>query len=352
VHLDGTAAVDPLVGLAHLAPIAVVGADRLRALAAQPVDWVWRDYAVNGTIVVMAGPPSGGKTTLLFLVLLARAASGQITLLDRSIAPAPPGRYVVLIEGEHGEASAARKLVKSAGLLKLSDAALDRIIVVARKAVTLGSDAWKDVEKLIERGRVSDLAIDTLARVAPGDANSEAEQAQIFDSVARAIELAPIGAQPVAWLVAHTRKDSAADLDDVSGSTQRVGQADSVIMVRPERDKVTKQVTASTIVLLKAREDPETYPDAATLTIAGSALSVGLPGGAGRAEQGCSDQQLASVQAVIAKVPPGTSLVASDVIAAAGVGKKAGLAAMRELERVGMLTARESESGKRGWDRA
>jgi hypothetical protein len=64
--------------------------------------------------VLVAGKSGDGKTTLLFLVLGARAnLEAPITLLGREILPAPPGQFVVLIEGEHSEASAARKLVQS-----------------------------------------------------------------------------------------------------------------------------------------------------------------------------------------------------------------------------------------------
>src|SRR5882762_8966311 len=115
---DNPTAADPLRGLTHLGPLAVHGAQRIRELAAQPVNWTWQDYMVAATIMVLAGPSSEGKTTLLFLILLARATLGPpIEICGRPIKPAPPGSFIVLIEAEHGDLSTARKLVKSANLL-------------------------------------------------------------------------------------------------------------------------------------------------------------------------------------------------------------------------------------------
>jgi len=278
---------DPLQGLKHLGPLAIVGAGRIRELASRPIEWAWQDYATRSSICALAGPTTGGKTTLLFLLLLARATAGApIKLLDREVTPAPIGQWIVLIEGEHGEGSAARKVIKATRLLGLGDdaatTALDRIILIARKDVKIDSLEWLDVRKLIKAGLVSDLALDTIARVAPADANSEADQVKIFDSVAKAIELAPTAAaQPVVWLVAHTRKGGATELEDVSGSTQRVGQSDSVIMVTPERDPTTHQVMSSTITLMKAREDVDNPPVPMQLVIADGKATWSAKGASG-----------------------------------------------------------------------
>ena len=48
----------PLLGLEHLGPVAVVGRKRLIELAAQPIEYVWQDIAVAGTIVLLAGVPA------------------------------------------------------------------------------------------------------------------------------------------------------------------------------------------------------------------------------------------------------------------------------------------------------
>lgn len=258
----------PLRGLEHLGKLAVFGRDALRALAAAPVAYAWRDIAVAGTVTLIAGPPAEGKTTLLFLLLAARLTTGDpVTLLGRVVTPAPAGQYVVLIEGEHSEGSTARKMLRMMALLGVDDVALDRLIVVARKAVKLGSPAWLDVVKLTKAGLVSDIALDTIARVAPGDANDEREQVAIFDIVAQAIESAPDGGdeKPSAWAVAHTRKGEAASLEDVSGSAQRVGQADTVALVKGE--KVDGRTVSTTVTFAKLREDPDVYPLPVTFAI-------------------------------------------------------------------------------------
>jgi hypothetical protein len=264
---DGPTAAEPLRGLAHLGPLAVVGRDRILALAAEPVRYVWQDIAVQGTIVLIAGAPGEGKTTLLFLALAARATTGQaVTLLGRRVEPAPAGQYVVLIEGEHSAGSASRKLVRSLALLGVDDSALERFIIVARAAVRLGSPAWADVERMVAAGIISDVGIDTVARVAPSDANDEREQVAIFDAVARTIESAPAGRQPTVWPVAHTRKNSTTgELGDVSGSAQRTGQADSVLMLRAER--VDGRVVSTRVTMAKLREAPDEYPAPVTFAV-------------------------------------------------------------------------------------
>ena len=186
--------------------------------------------------------------------------------LGHKLEPAPIDRWVVIIEGEHSEGSAVRKLLKSMRLLGVNDMALDRVIVVARKAVRLGSPAWCDIDRMVAAGIVSDIAIDTVARVAPADSNSEAEQVAIFDALARTIELAPVEAQPTVWAVAHTRKNGiTGELSDVAGSAQRTGQADSVLLIKG--DKVDGRTVSTKVTFAKLREEPDEYPLPVTFAI-------------------------------------------------------------------------------------
>src|SRR6185437_10589352 len=105
---------EPLRGLAHLARVATLGRACLMDLACVQTHYVWQDIAVSGTIVLLASGPSEGKTTLLFLLLVARATLGApVALLGRGVEPASRGKYLVVIEGEHSESSAARKLLRS-----------------------------------------------------------------------------------------------------------------------------------------------------------------------------------------------------------------------------------------------
>lgn len=347
----GPSSANPLRGLPLLSGLAVVGAARMRELAAQPIDWAWKDYLVSGTICVMAGPSGGGKTSLLFLLLLARATMGQpVAMLGREVTPAPLGRYVVLIEAEHADLSTARKLVKSAELLGIDDSGLGRIVAISRKAVKLGSPAWREVERMIEAGIVSDVAIDTIARVGVGDANNEQEQAENFDIIAAAIERGPLGAQPNGWVVVHTRKGDGGSLDDVSGSMQRVGQADSVIMVRGEKDADGK-ITHSTIKFLKAREEPDDYPELATLTIAGGRVSMGSKATGPKGSASINQEHLKRVVDGIGEY--GWSSVGK--MAAALCMKPANIAAVcRHLESIGDMVPREPkpDGTSNGWELA
>jgi hypothetical protein len=259
---------EPLRGLTHLAAVALVGRDRILEMAAKPIDYVWKDIVVGGTIALIAGPPADGKTTLLFLILAARAnLEAPISLLGRELQPAPPGQFIVVIEGEHSESSTSRKLIKSLHLLGVDDMALERVIIVARKAVRLGSPEWDDVKRMVAAGLVSDIAVDTVARVAPANADSEQDQVEVFDGIAQAIETAPEGTpQPTVWAVAHTRKNNTnGELTDVSGSVQRVGQSDTVLLVKAER--ADGRVVSSRTTFAKLREDPDEWPEPMELSI-------------------------------------------------------------------------------------
>lgn len=264
----------PLAGLSELSRVAVVGRAALTELAQRPILYIWQDIAIVGIVVVLAGGAGCGKTTLLFLILVARMNLGApVKVLGRDVTPAPPGTFVVLIEGEHADTSAARKLVRSCALLGIDEVALDRVILIARKSVRIGSPAWEDIVALVRRGLVSDIALDTLARVAPGDANDEREQVAIFDLVTQAIDAAPTEAtKPVVWANAHTKKGAEVDLEAVSGSTQRTGQADTVLMVNAERRD--GRVTSSRVTFLKLREDPDDYPSPVEFTVTKTAIVV------------------------------------------------------------------------------
>lgn len=257
---------EPLRGLPKLARVALVGLATLTELAARPIRYIWRDIAIAGIVVLLAGAPGDGKTSLLFLLLAARLNTGSpVSLLGREVTPAPADKYTVLVEAEHSACSAARKLFRSCETLGVHESALERLIVVARAGVRIGSPEWIEIERLIGAGLVSDIAIDTLARVAPGDANAEAEQVAIFERITTAIERAPGDDKPVVWAVAHTKKGSGEDLEAISGSVQRVGQADTVVLVKAERRD--GRVTSSKAIFLKLREEPDEYPAPVEYTI-------------------------------------------------------------------------------------
>lgn len=267
---------NPLAQVPNLATVALVGAHRLREMAAKPVPYVWQDLVTSAQIVALNGRPGGGKTTLLFLAMVGRAnAREPINLLGRELKSAPAGKFVVIVEGEQSEGSSARKLIRSAEALGVGDDALDRIILLARKDVLLGNERWNEVVKLVALGGVSDVGIDSLARVAAAESNDEREQAAIFASFQKLIEGAP-GAEeqkPVVWIVTHARKSSdGTSVDDMSGSAQRAAQVDTVINIDPVRD--AGRVVASKCHFPKLREEPENPPTPVEFTVSRDARGV------------------------------------------------------------------------------
>jgi hypothetical protein len=267
---DGPTAAEPMRGLVHLPKVAIVGRDRILELANRPVVWIWDYITTAGVIILLAAGAGSGKTTLLFLIIIARANRGPaVSVLGHVVTPSALSRRIVVIENEHSDESASRILVKSSHLLGVADNALDSLILVARSSVRIGSPEWQDVERLIRAGLVSDIALDTLARVSPeSDANDEGDQVAIFDRIARAIEMAPAAeARPTVWVAAHIRKcDGMPTLNDVSGSNQRAGQPDVVILMGANR--TAGRVTSVTAVFGKVREkDPEDWPRPVNYTV-------------------------------------------------------------------------------------
>lgn len=240
---DTTAALptkdDPLAGLTALGPLAVRGRERILALAAKPIHYIWNRIAERGSTVVLGASPGGGKTSLLFWIIAARCNVGEpVPVLGQLVTPAPEDRFVVVIEEEHQDESTARLLVRACQRAAIDDAALERVIYVSRKGVTIGSPAWDDVGKIIAAGLVSDVVLDTLARVGPGDSNDEQAQVAVFNAINKAIESAPSAdAKPTFWVAAHVRKtgEGLPTIQDISGSTQRAGAVDVVITMAAKR---------------------------------------------------------------------------------------------------------------------
>lgn len=130
------------------------------------------------------------------------------------------------------------------------------MIFVSRKGVTIGSPVWDDVVKMIAAGLVSDVVLDTLARVGPGDANDEQAQVAVFNAINKAIESASSAdAKPTFWIAAHVRKsgEGLPTIQDISGSTQRAGAADVVIAMAPKRVD-GGNVDSVRVAFLKRRE--------------------------------------------------------------------------------------------------
>lgn len=258
----------PLDGLRQLSSVALVGRSAIVAAASRAIVWLWDSYVCAGQVVLIFGAPGEGKTTLLFMLAVARANATAIDVLGRSVEPAPANKYVVIIEGEHDEGSASRKLLKTEEILGADEHALDRIILIARKEVRIGTARWAEVKALIARGHVSDLFVDSLARLASGDANSEQEQVEVFAEIGEALESAPKdGDVPTCWMNAHGRKNATGGVDDVSGSAQRAAQSDTILFVKATKDEDDK-VISSRVSATKLREEPDEWPKAVEFSIA------------------------------------------------------------------------------------
>lgn len=259
---------DPMLGLAILPKIVMRGRENILAEAKKPIEYVWHEIAVAGTVNLIAGPPAEGKTTLLFLLLACRMSPTPKPFLGRVVLPSPPGKFVVLIEAEHSDGGTARKLIQSFETVDVSTDGLDKVLVIARKSVKIGDSAWSEVAYLVSLGLVSDIAVDTLARASSADSNNEEAQAEIFETIAMTIERASSALdRPTVWLVAHSKKnDRTGGLGDVSGSTQRTGQSDTVIMVSGTKIE-SGETTKSTVTFPKLREPPDIYPKPATFSV-------------------------------------------------------------------------------------
>ncbi len=260
---------DPMHGLSKLSAVAVVGREKFVELSERKISYVWPPVASRGWVVMLCAPPGLGKTTLLVMLLVARANTGApVEVLGLPVEPAPAGTYVLFVEGEVDEIAIARKLRGTCALLGVDESALDRIIVIPRKGVRVGDPVWMEAEKLIAAALVSDIGLDSVARCAPAgsDTNDEAQQTALFDSLARAVDLAPNAeSKPVCWLIAHSRKGGSGGLDDVLGSRARTAQIDSLIML--DGEKSNGRVLHVTAIFEKLRHDVDEHPEPVTITI-------------------------------------------------------------------------------------
>jgi hypothetical protein len=265
---------DPFEKLRAAVPI-LLGAESIQAKSREKIRYCWGVVVVQGTINMFAGGPGSGKSTLLFLLLAARLSVSPTELLGMPVAPAAQGQFVILIEGEHGESSTARKLLRALDTLDLPPSALNRLVVIARKAVTVGDKAWRAIEGLVAAGLVADIFLDTLARVSGNvDPNDEREQIKLFERLAKMIELSPDPHRQITlWIAAHTRKPETGKgvvltIADISGSSQRTGQVDSLFGVAGNAKK------PRTLCFLKLREEPDVFPDNIRYTYSNGELTI------------------------------------------------------------------------------
>lgn len=239
--------------LARLRAISATG-DEIEREAAKPVSWAWQDLVVSGTINLIGGASTSGKTTLMFLVAMARAI-GLPMFLGREITPIPEKQWSVIIEGEQSIGAASRKLLKCAKALRAPEHPFGRTMLVARESVIVGDAKWNSVVALCKAGLVGDLFLDTLASTTNAEANDEQAQVELFRMLVGVVRGSPRDRPTTLWLAAHTRKGEGIELEDVGGSAQRHAQVDTVIMLEKTRDPKTRRIKHSTLYFEKLKED-------------------------------------------------------------------------------------------------
>jgi hypothetical protein len=253
-------------GLDKLRGVALVGYEALREATARPIVWRWQGIAADGHHVEISGPAGGGKTTLasLLIVALANAGANPVKVLGHEVVPIRAGAFVVLIEEENGTHSVRTKLETACDALGLDVAStLDRVVVIVRKNVHMGDEVWEQLSELGSRGGLGAVVIDSRARVLrQGESNSEDDQALVAGELFRLIDRAR---GPV-FVISHTRKGTAAEIEDVSGSAQRGAAADVVVLVTPARNK-NGRVVSATVAFAKIRDDVEEHPAQVTFSI-------------------------------------------------------------------------------------
>jgi energy-coupling factor transporter ATP-binding protein EcfA2 len=267
-------AADPLSEYPLIRAQALIGA-AIQLEAARPVEYLWDGIVTPGNIVIIGGPPGDGKSTALMLMAMARRnTTGEpIQIFGRAMKPAAPDRWIVIVENEQGAGLTSRQLVQSCEMLGPPAAVmLERVIMLARKEVTIGSPTWQEVSAMTRAGLVDSVWVDSLARTATGtDSNDADDQAAVFGGLQGLLESSPHEAKPTLWLLGHTRKPKphARDtltLADLAGSVQRAAQIDVGILLRAERDE-WDQVTCTVMTFPKVRDRGDEPIPGCTLTI-------------------------------------------------------------------------------------
>jgi hypothetical protein len=235
--------------------MAVCGRVEIEREAAAPILWAWEPIVVAGTLNLVGGESTSGKTTLLFLLALSLAQDEPTTFLGHLVRPAPKGQCVVIVEAEQGKGAASRKLKRCQLALRAPPEALDRIILVAKELLVVGSPDWKHLETLCQAGLVSDVILDTLASTTTADANDEKAQVEIFRTLVKLVRSSPSDTPTTLWIAAHTRKSETLTLADVAGAHQRIAQVDTGILIETVKDKDTDAIKYSTVRFAKLKEE-------------------------------------------------------------------------------------------------
>lgn len=244
----------------------IIGASEADEVEREPIAWSWEGIANDASHVEVSGPSGSGKTTLIFLLAAASAsASGPVKVFGRTVTPIPEGKCVLLVEEENDQPMCVKMIRASCQMLGLNyRATIARIFLMCRTGF---QPASREAEAIFAAGRKDHvwgrIFLDSRARIFTGKANVEEDQAATSRWILNLINCT----QSSVWVVSHTRKGNSDDLDDVSGSQQRVAAADTVILVKGKHDKSGK-VLASRVLFKKIRNglDLDDHPSPCTFT--------------------------------------------------------------------------------------
>lgn len=216
-----------------------------------PVDWAWEGIAANDSHVEISGPTYSGKTTLAFLLAVASASTvGPVNVLGRKVIPISRKRRVLIVEEEDGLEDCWDKLRSACQMLGLDPrTTVSRIAVACRTGFHPGGEVAEMVRTAADMGCFGRIFLDSRARIFfESKANSEEDQAMAARWVTELINRG----QCSVWVIGHTRKGSADELEDMSGNHQRAAAADVILLVRSKHAKFGN-VLSSRVVFKKLR---------------------------------------------------------------------------------------------------
>jgi energy-coupling factor transporter ATP-binding protein EcfA2 len=282
-----------------LARLAITGYDASRRVIREPIAWTWRGIIARTHAVEICGQTGSGKSTFttLLAVAVANPTSTPVALLGHEVTPAPEGQRVLIVNEENSRQSAVALIDRAIEILALpARETWARIVLVSRGNVAAHwiedndddtseddertdedrdravrarlhdpSTAWEAIIAAAYAGAWAFIVLDTRAKILRlGETNSEDAQADASRMLTQLVE----SARCAVAVASHTRKGATGDdLDDVSGSAQRAGGADVIILASAERTK--GKVTATKLVVAKLRDsDGDEHPEPMRFTVA------------------------------------------------------------------------------------
>lgn len=193
-------------------PIRWLDLDRLLDEPPPPVPWIVEDLLARGSLTMLAGPAGVGKS-FVAIAIASAVAHGRPTIAGLSVT----GGTVAILDAENGE----RTLHERAHLVELPRR---NVRVGLAEALTLRDPhALGRLESALGPEPPALLVLDSLASLAPGLKENEADQAgPVLDRIRRLAQATGAGI----LLLHHTRKDG----DSYRGGTSIPAAVDVAAM--------------------------------------------------------------------------------------------------------------------------